>query len=410
MKKSFRYRVKDKSGKNYQGTGTASSREQFIAELWEQDYLILEIKEYHSSGKMILTAAEKLYLSLKKKAGPRDLMVFCRQFATMLSAGITVLHSLRLISQKAENCLIGKAVDKIVLSLEQGKILSSSFAEHPRVFPGVFIHMIEAGEAGGFLEEVLYKLADHFEKEHDLKEKVKTAAAYPLIILVVSFFVTGFLIIKVLPTFTIIYSGMGVELPPLTGLLIGLGEMVKKYALTILIYMIISILVMLRYIKSSSGRARLDKLLFLIPVYGNLSRKIMTARFARMLGLLIGSGVGLLKSLELVENISGNILLSRALRHTREIVLQGHSITEPLAQSSLFPSMVVEMIQVGEDTGSLDNILLKTALYLENEIEYMVERLTAIVEPLLIVILAFVVGTIALSVLTPMFDLFQHIG
>lgn len=405
----FCYRVKDQLGNTIQGSLTASSQEQALSDLWEQGYYILKVKEY-SEKKNVLAGLKFIPLIRRGKITSRDLMFFCRQFATMLSSGMTALHSLSTLQRKADNPLLRKALEEVTNKLEQGHTLWESFARHSDIFPSIVTHMIEAGEAGGFLPEVLERLAEHFEKEHNLKEKIKTTTAYPIVILTLAVFVIFFLIIKVLPTFSDLFTGMGVELPLLTRVILGFGEVASNYWF-IIIFVIMSVLLFSsRYIKTKTGRILFDRLLFKIPSYGLLYKKVLTARFARILATLLASGVGLLVSLELVEKVVNNTQFAQVISTAREVVTRGDKISVPLENSNFFPSMVVEMISIGEDTGQLDEMLQKGAYFLESEVEYVAERLTSIIEPLLIIILAVIVGIIALSVLLPMFNIFQYIG
>ena len=405
----FRYRAKDRWGNTIQGSLTASTREQALSQLWEQGYYILKVKEYRGKEKS-LGGWRMRSLVTRGKVSSRDLMFFCGQFGTLLSAGMTALHSLQTLQRKADNPTLGKALGEVTVRLEQGHTLWECFARQPQVFPPVLIHMVEAGETGGVLPEVLERLSYHFEQEYELKEKIKTATAYPLLIMALAVLVISFLVTQVLPVFSGLFAGTGVELPLLTRIVLGLGESASRYGPYILFATAAGLLFFLRYIKTETGRNFFHRVLFKIPLYGSLYRKVLTARFSRVMATLLASGVGVLLSLELVEKVVNNNYFAGVLERVREGVVRGEKMSPCLEESSFFPSMVVEMISVGEDTGQLNLMLEKAAHFLESEVQYTAGRLTSILEPVLIIFMSAVVGTIALSVLLPMFDMFQHIG
>lgn len=410
MASLFFYRVKDKKGKTVRGARAADSREQILEELWEQDFYILNLKECLVEWKKVQSTTSGGSPLLEKKVSSRDLMVLCRQLSIMLSAGITVLHSIQILKGRTGSKLLGETLGHVAVSLEQGNTLSESFAGHPHVFPRILIYVTEAGETGGILGQVLERMAGHFEKENHLKEKIRSAAIYPLVILTVAFLVVIFLLFIVLPVFIDMFDGMEVQLPLITRMLIALGINAVKYWAVFLPAAVISLFTVVSFLKSDRGKACLDKFILKVPIYGTLCRRIMIARFTRTLGSLYASGVGLLTSLELLENIVGSTLFNQTLRRAGEAVRQGQSMTSPLKESGLFPTMVIEMISTGEESGSLGRVLQKAADFLESEIDYGIERLTALIEPVLIVFLALIVGSIVLSILLPMFEVYQYIG
>ncbi|MCD5401102.1 type II secretion system F family protein [candidate division NPL-UPA2 bacterium] len=406
MAPSYSYQVKDSQGKLLKGSREGNSRQDILTDLWEQGYTVIKVQE--GSGSSFLRDLNLSSL-LQKKIKPREFMVFCRQFATMLSAGMTVLNSLRILSRQAVGTDLGEALENVTVNLENGSSLAESFAARPQVFPSIFVNMIAAGEVGGILDEVLERLAHHFEKDNDLKEKIKSALTYPAVISVVTLIVITFMIVVVLPSFTEIFVGMGVELPLMTRVLLGIGTGVSSYWYIILPLIILFFLGLSRYFKTPQGRKVLDKFFIKMPIYGNLYRKVLVARFARTMGTLLTSGVGLLETLELVEKVVGNSLYARVLSRTREVVRQGYSMAETLGEGGLFPLMVLEMVSIGEETGAIDEMLQKVADFYEAEVEFVVARLSAVIEPVLIVFMAVAVGFIALAILLPMFEIFQMI-
>lgn len=405
----FSYKVKDRKGKTLRGTLLTGNREKLLTSLWDEGYYILNIRKIGDGGGKLLFQRGKGFL-FYRKVDAQALMFFCRQLSAMLTAGMTVLSSLYILEKEAENLQIKEAIAKMIGKLEEGSTLTEVFAENPRVFPPLVSHMVEGGETGGFVDKVLDRLGDHFQRDHDFQEKVKSAVTYPALILLASFLVIGFLVIKVLPTFNQIFSGMDLELPLFTRILIGLGEYFPLYGPFLLSGFLVLTLLLSRYIRTYKGKVLWDTIIFNLPLYGKLYQKILLARFTRILGTLHESGVGLLFSLELLENITGNSLLNQALSRTREAVSRGHGLADSLAESHLFPHIILAMIKVGENTGQLHGMLLQGAQFLEAEVEYILERLATIIEPVLIIFMAFIVGGIALSVLVPMFEIFQNIG
>lgn len=344
-----------------------------------------------------------------KKIKSKELMIFCRQFSTLINAGVTVLTAVKILGEQHKGRLFSKILGGVMGNLENGQSLSGSFALEGRAFPRLFVSMIEAGESGGRLDEVLKRLADFYEKDHDLRERIKTALIYPALILGATCTAMVFIISRVLPAYANIFLYFGSELPILTRLLLQLGSGADRYWPLALTVFSLVILAVRQFIRSAPGKRSLDEFLVRVPVYGELYRKVVVARFARILGILLHSGVNLLSSLELAEYSVGNTLYARFIRETRGSIRRGRGLSEMTAGSRLFPKMAVEMMAIGEHTGTLEGMLHKIADFTEGEIKYAVDRLSGLIEPVLILILAIFVGVIALSVFLPMFDMFEMV-
>ena len=345
----------------------------------------------------------------RKRIKSKDLMVFCRQFSTLINAGVTVLMAVIILKEQQKGRIFSKALHGVMESLENGQSLSGSFALEGKIFPRLFVSMIEAGESGGRLDEVLKRLAEFYEKDHDLRERIKGALIYPALILGATCTAMVFIISRVLPTYADVFFYFGSELPLLTRLLLQLGRGAASYWHLALALLALVFLALRQFLRSAPGKKGLDKLLVKVPVYGELYRKVVVARFARILGILLDSGVNLLSSLELAEYSVGNTLYTFFIHETRANIRRGHGLSDMMAESRLFPKMAVEMLAIGEHTGTLEGMLHKIADFTEGEIKYAVDRASSLIEPVLILILAIFVGVIALSVFLPMFDMFEMV-
>ncbi len=337
----------------------------------------------------------------------KDLMVFCRQFSTLMSAGVTVLAAVKILTGQNAGRPLAAPLRGVLQGLEGGRSLSHSFGREGRAFPPLFISMVEAGESGGRLEEVLQRLADYYEKDHDLRERLKSALIYPLLILAAAGSAMIFIIVRVLPVYADIFLYFGAELPLLTRLLLDLGRGVELWWHLVLPALILLVLLGRKGMGSGAGRYLLDRLLVRAPLYGELYRKVVVARFARVMGILLSSGLNLMTSLELTENSLGNSLYAAFLREARLSINGGHSLSGTLGGARLFPPMAVKMMGVGEQTGNLEDMFHKIADFTEGEIKYAVDRFSSLIEPVLILVLAIFVGVMAMSVFLPMFDMFE---
>ncbi len=337
-------------------------------------------------------------------------MVFCRQFLILLKAGITVTNALRVISRQIDNKAFQDKLDEVINSVEQGNTLADSFRAHHNFFPSIFINMVEAGEMGGILDDVMERLSLHFEKEYELKEKIKSALTYPLVILAVALLVVFFLVVVILPTFEGIFASMGAELPLMTRALLNVSKFIGTFWYLVVFSGILLIIGAKKYISSGKGRAFFDRAKLRIPVFGKIYEKFIISLFCRNLSTLITSGVSLLSAIDLVRNVINNHVYCRVLEKAEESISRGENMGSSLAQMGLFPPLVIEMITTGEETGNLDYMLEKAADFYEAEVSYHLERLSKTIEPMLIVFLAVIVGIIVLSILLPMLSIFQQIG
>ncbi|NMB35759.1 MAG: type II secretion system F family protein [Firmicutes bacterium] len=351
--------------------------------------------------------AKSRFFLARSRPGTRDLMIFCRQFAAMNNAGITLLDSLRLFGTQMEQPVLRERLRAVAAELERGGLLAESLAMHDDVFPALLINMVEAGEEGGVLDTVLDRLALHFEKQYDLEQKIKAATFYPKFLTGLVFLTITFILMFVLPNFVGVFENMGLEMPLLTGLLFAAGELLTTYWHLIALSLAALYFVIWKYLQTEKGARYYDRLRLIVPFFSSIYRKVVLARFCRILGILLSSGMTLLPALELLEGILENVILAESIQIVRGRIVQGRSLAETLAATGFFPLMIVEMVRVGEMTGNLENLLDKVADFYEADLSYTIDRLQATLEPVLILTLAGVVAFIALSVLMPIFEMYQ---
>ena len=349
-------------------------------------------------------------IPLKGRVKARDVVIFSRQFSTMISAGLPLIQCLDILASQEQNKAFSRVIRTIKEDIEGGSTLSDALRKHPKVFDDLFVNMIAAGEAGGILDTILNRLATYLEKSMKLKRKVKGAMTYPAVVLGLSVIIVTMLLVKVVPVFQNIFAGMGRELPFVTQSLINLSSFITDNSLYIIGAIIIMIVALIRFYQTEKGRYLFDRMILKPPVIGALMRKVAIAKFTRTLSTLISSGVPILDGLEIVSRTSGNKIVEKALMETRKNISEGKTIAEPLAATTVFPPMVVQMIAVGEATGSLDSMLSKIADFYDDEVEVAVAAMTSMLEPMLMVFLGGVVGAIIVAMYLPIFQLGQVVG
>jgi len=404
MPQYFTYKARNLAGKLVTGKIEAENRNKAISQLREHRIFVVDIREAPAPG-----AGIKFDKFFQSKVGDRDLAVMCRQFATMVQAGVPLLQTISIIGQQSDNKTIRETMKNVGRNLEGGKSLTDSLKPYPRVFPDIFTSMIEAGELSGELEYVLERLAVNFEKEHALKEKIKSAMTYPAVVLVVAVLAVIALMVFVLPTMTQMLIDMKVPLPSTTTIIMALSDFLRNKWYVVFGLAAALFLGSKAVVKTEGGKKLKDNIILKLPVVGPLTKKIIISRFCRSLGTLLKSGVPVLRSLEVVKNIVNNHQVNMSLLEAEKSIKEGQSIAKPIRSSKFFPPMVGAMISIGEETGSIDSLLEKVAEFYENEVDYMVARLTSLVEPVLLVVMGLVVGFILVSIMLPMFSLYDNI-
>ena len=372
-----------------------------------------EVLAYLHRNKLIPVAVrekqKKLAFSLGGGVKTRDIVIFARQFATMINSGLPLVQSLDILGEQTENAVLKKTIQDVLYDVESGHTLADAMGKHPKVFSELFVNMVAAGEAGGILDTILLRLATFMEANDKLIRKIKGAMIYPGVILTVAIGAVSVLLIFVIPTFQTMFAAAGIPLPMPTRVVIGMSQILQSYWWAIAA-VIAGAVFLLRYAYSTDqGRLALDKLLLSFPILGDMQRKAAVARFTRTLGTLVSSGVSILEGLEITAKTAGNRVIHDAVMGSRASIAGGETISGPLKESGVFPPMVVQMINVGEQTGGLDEMLSKIADFYDEEVDAAVEALLAAMEPVMIVFLGGVVGGMIVAMYLPIFDMINAV-
>lgn len=401
----FYYQATTAHGKLVEGMMEAGEERIVISRLHEQGYLPLRIVVPNQHK-----AKRELSLSVPALLGnravrQRDLLVLTQELATLVAAGLPLDRALSVLAGLTDKTELKKAVSAILRSVQQGKSLAEALAEYPKIFPPLYVNMVKAGELGGFLETALQRVAEYLERSQQVQDEIKSALTYPLLLTVVGGLSVVILLTYVLPKFAVILGDLGQALPTSTRILMSISDGLRAYWWVVLLAGIGGWFGMQRYLATPQGRFAWDQWRFRLVIVGQLLRKREVARFARTLGTLLKSGVPLLQALEVVQEIAGNEMVKRALKEVRVGVREGHGIAAPLSRSGVFPTLALQMVSVGEETGRLDDMLIRVAEYYERDFYTHIKRLTSLVEPMLILVMGLVVGFVVISMLTAVFSI-----
>lgn len=403
---SFEYSARDRStGKTIQGIIEAVSQVEGLGVLKDRGLLVTAISE--SRGRKRAGAPKH---KRKKKITIDDKVLFSRQLATMVNAGLPLIEGLSILGENVENGSFSRVILQIKSDVEGGDTLTDAMAKHPKVFDTLYVNLIRAGEAAGMLDQILLQLSTYLEKAATLQRKVKSAMIYPSVIVSVAIAVVALLLIKVVPIFAEIFDSFDAELPAPTQFMITMSEALQANIVYILVGGVVGGFLFKQYIRTDAGGYQFDKVLLKAPVLGELFQKVAIAKFTRTFSTLLRSGVNIIVSLDIVAKSSGNRVVEEAVYRVRDSIKEGESIAAPLRDSDVFPSMVVRMIDIGERTGALDEMLIKIADYYEEQVDIAVAGLTSLMEPLIICFLGVVVGGIVISMFLPMFQLGSIVG
>ncbi len=340
----------------------------------------------------------------------KDLAIFTRQFATMISAGLPLVQCLDILAKQASKPAFGKVISEVTREVEAGATLSDALGKHKSVFDDLFRNMVAAGEAGGVLDEILMRLATYIEKADALKRKVQSAMVYPGVVLTVALGATAFMLIFIIPTFARMFTDFGGELPLPTKIVLGMSNFLTSWWWTLILGGIAAVIAFQRYYATENGHRAVDGFMIKAPVLGDVLLKGAVARFTRTLGTLISSGVPILAGLEITARTAGNKVIAEAIMSARASIREGETVSAPLKASGVFPPMVTQMISVGEQTGALDEMLTKIAVFYEAEVDTAVDTLTSIIEPIMIVVMGGIVGGMVVSMYLPMFKLISVVA
>ena len=346
----------------------------------------------------------------RRKVKEKDIVVFTRQFATMIDAGLPLVQCLEILASQQDNTTLKEILLKVKADVEAGSTFADALRKHPTVFNDLFCNLVTAGETGGILDTILNRLAAYIEKSMNLKKKVKGAMVYPIAVLVIAMIVVISMLVFVIPVFQKMFADMGGTLPAFTQMVINLSDFMRRYFPLVAAALVALYFVFQRYYKTERGQLTVDDYLLRLPIFGSLIRKVAIAKFTRTLGTMLSSGVPILEGLDIVARTSGNKVIEKAILKTKMSIGEGKTIAEPLAASGVFPPMVVQMISVGESTGALDSMLSKIADFFDDEVDAAVAALTSLLEPLLMVFLGGAIGAIVVAMYLPIFQMASILG
>ncbi|NTW72379.1 MAG: type II secretion system F family protein [Eubacteriaceae bacterium] len=401
---TYSYTAKNLSGESVKGNLEAVSRDEVVTLIRERKLIPINIQEDKNR-----TLNMNIEL-VKQKVKTRDLAIFCRQFAVTLRAGITVVDSLDILRKQSSNKKLKEVVEQVHEDVQKGNSLSYAFSKEPKVFPSLLVNMVETGEVSGTLDDVMDKMATHFEKEHRINQKIKSAVTYPIVVSVVALAVVILLLTVVIPTFVGMFEQFNAELPLPTKILLAISNSITSFWYIYIIVIAAAIYFFRKYIETDAGRLKFDQFKLRMPAFGDMNTKIAMSRFSTNLAVMINSGVDIIQAVEVVQKVVGNEYIKVKLEDVKDGIRKGYGIGMTMEANGAFPPLVYQMVEVGENSGTLDYVLEKISEFYEAEVDTAIGQLTTIIEPLLIVGLGGVVAFIMVSMLLPMFDLYGAIS
>lgn len=398
---TFRYTAKDQDARTVTGKIVADNQDMVIEELRKRMLVITNIVEDRKSA-ILVSSSDK-----GKPIREEDVILFARQMATMIEAGIPILQTMEALQEQAMNPSFKKVLGTIKEDIRLGNGLSVAFGKHPKVFDSLFVNMLKVGETGGVLASVLERLAAYMEKSARLKRKVSSALIYPIAIVSMAVIVTTVLLVKVVPTFASIYGSFNRDLPAMTQLLLNFSETLRKQFVLIILSIVAFVVAAVLFKRTEKGAYQIDGWKLKLPIFGDLICKVAVSRFCRTLSVMVQSGVPILESLDIVMKTIGNRVLERVIGEVIQGVREGESMAAPLTRSRIFPSMVTKMIAVGEQSGQLDKMLAKVADFFDEQVDAAVDGLTSLIEPVIIGFLGIVIGFIVIALFLPIISITQ---
>jgi len=396
---TFAYSARSLNGEILSGEIELPTREEVVGYLVRQRLRPISVN----------TKARDINIQFGTGIKTREVVIFTRQFSTMINSGLPLVQSLTILAEQTENKNFKKIIAQVLQDIQAGQTLADSLRRHPKVFTELYVNMVAAGEAGGILDVILMRLAMFLEKNDALVRKIKGAMVYPLVMLIVVVLCTTVLLWKVVPVFAGMFTGAGLSLPLPTLIVLALSNFLQHYMWLVVLSIIALVVAIRQYYKTDNGKLQIDRLMLRLPVLGNLLRKSSVSRFTRTLGTLVSSGVSILDGLQITARTAGNRVVHDAVMKSRASIAGGATISEPLKESGVFPPMVVQMINVGEQTGGLDEMLSKIADFYDDEVDAAVSALTSILEPIMIVVMGVVIGGIVVAMYLPMFDMINAV-
>ncbi|EGT3600750.1 type II secretion system F family protein [Clostridium perfringens] len=399
---NFKYKAINSEGQRIEGSQSADSESQVREMLLSNQYYPLSIEKENSKSKSSL--------SFNRKVKLKDIAVFCRQFYVMLDSGLSIGKTLNILIEQGEKPKIREALIGVNGDLKRGETLANSMRKRKDVFPNLLTSMIDAGERSGNLDIILKRMAEYYEKETKIRGKIKSAMIYPIVLGVVAIIAITFILTFVMPTFVQMFEENNVDLPTSTKMVLGTSEVLGKYGIIIFLILVTAIILLGKYLKSEEGQYKLSVINLKIPVIKKLTQKIIVSRFTRTMGIVSSSGMSLVTSLEIVASVVGNKIAEKELLKVKEKVLKGEGLGDSIMKIKIFPPMLASMVKIGEEAGSLDSILDKTADFYDDELEREIQTATALIEPAMIVLMGIIIGFLLISILTPMFTMYNSIG
>jgi len=373
----------------------------------------LQLKRRNLTIKKIKAKPKDLFENVaffQPKITAKDVVIFTRQFSTMIDAGLPLVQGLTILAEQTENKTFQNVLKRVTKDVEGGSSLAEALKKHPKVFDALYVNLVAAGEIGGILDTILQRLAAYIEKAEKLKTRIKGAMTYPIIVVAIAVLVIGVILIFVIPVFQEMFSSFGKALPVPTQIVVNMSDFLKGNIHYVIGAFIVFVFAFKKYRNTKKGRKQTDALALKLPVFGNLLKKTAVARFTRTLGTMISSGVPILDALDIVAKTSGNVVLEEIIYEVRSSIAEGQTIAEPLSEADIFPRMVVQMISVGEATGALDTMLNKIADFYDDEVDAAVEALTSMLEPLLMVFLGGAIGGLVIAMYLPIFQMASAMG
>lgn len=399
---SFTYSGRNREGQVVSGVVEGDNQNAVVAFLRARGIVPVSIKR-KSKG-------INISIDFTRAIKTRDVAIFARQFSTMISAGLPLVQCLTILSSQMDHPKFKKVIEQVTQKVEGGATFAEALAKHPRVFDSLFVNMVNAGEIGGVLDVVMNRLALYMENTEQLQKKVKSALVYPATVSIIALTIVSALMLFIVPTFASMFSSFGGQLPGITQALLNTSSFMKRYFLLVFGFFGILGIIALRLKNTDKGRKAKDKFALKVPVFGMLLRKVAVAKFTRTLGTLVSSGVPIVEALFITARASGNTVVETAVTNARDSIQRGANIATPLRESGVFPSMVTQMISVGEETGALDQMLTKIADFYDEEVDTAVAGLTSLIEPLLMVFLGIIIGVVVIALFLPIIKMSQLVG
>lgn len=399
---SFKYKALSKSGEKIENVHTANTKEEVLAMIRSNNYYPLKVEEIVESTKV----DSNLFVTVKTK----DIAIFCRQFYTMVNAGATVNSCLNVLGQQITNKKLKNGVIAVDEHIRKGMTLSEGMKKEGKVFPDLLVNMIASGEMSGTLDTIMQRMSEHYEKENKINNKVKAAMIYPIMLGIMSVGIVTIMLTFVMPIFVVMFESNGVKLPLPTRILLSVSSALKNWWYIIIIVLGGTIFALTSYFKTENGQIAMSNIKLKMPILKDINEKIVVSRFTRTLSTVLASGMTLIQALQIVAKVVGNRVVENKILEVKDSMMKGGGLSEPLTKVGFFPPMLCSMIKIGEESGALDDILDKTADFYDDELETAIQKFTSMLEPLMILIMGVVIGSMIIAILLPMFDMYNNMS